>query len=85
MYDLVVTEALIAGRSGVFHRICAVHTVNLGRFDHQVGVNLDRAKARSRIGCKEWISGTRSEHYDPFLFQMANRATAEIILTHGRV
>src|SRR4029079_17453869 len=56
--------------------------VDLGGFQQQVGVDLDRAQARGGVGGEDVVAGAGGENADAPLLEVAHGATPDVLLTN---
>src|SRR3546814_3007050 len=79
--DVCSSDLLVIARgAGILLRIGGVDAIDLGRLQHQVRLDFDRAQGRCRVGREEWIAGAGREHQHAAFFEMTHRLATDEVL-----
>src|SRR5207302_328874 len=71
-------ELRVFGRAGILHGIVVVDAGDLGALEDDLGPDLHRAQRGGRVGGEIRIAGARREDDHTLLFQVSDRAPADV-------
>src|SRR3546814_18155123 len=79
--DVCSSDLLVIARgAGILLRIGGVDAIDLGRLQHKVRLDFDRAQGRCRVGREEWIAGAGRAHQHAAFFEMTHRLATDEVL-----
>ncbi|MNG05349.1 hypothetical protein D3C84_885350 [compost metagenome] len=67
----------------VFERVSGVDAIDLGRLEHDIGIDFDCTQAGCRIRRKERVAGTGRENHHVLGVQVAHGLAAIVVIGHA--
>ena len=64
----------------VLLRVCGVDSINTGALEESVGLNLDAAQSRSRVGREVWVRCSTTNNYDISLAKVFESLILRVLL-----
>ena len=77
--DFKIAQFIVAHSIRMKLGITIIDTVNLGRFQENIGAYLVGSQSSAGVGCKKGIAGAAGENHNSTFFEMPNGSSADEI------
>src|SRR5690554_1934531 len=81
--NLVISQIIVLDCIRHPEGVGGIHTIDFGRLEYKLSVDLNAAQARSRVSSKKRITGASGENNDIAAAKMADSSASIVMLDHA--